>query len=107
MNANPLIFLEAATGLEPVNNGFADRSLATWVCRLRFVNGIYRIFPTLSRGFKRRDPFLKRPCFLKALVPRSSPSRRALLRLRKTSARENVKMFMGAPRFNRSGLTHS
>ena len=30
---NPLIFLEAATGFEPVNNGFADRSLATWVCR--------------------------------------------------------------------------
>jgi hypothetical protein len=33
MNPNPLIFLEAATGFEPVNNGFADRSLATWVCR--------------------------------------------------------------------------
>jgi hypothetical protein len=35
----PLNFLEAATRLELVNNGFADRSLTTWVCRqleLRF-----------------------------------------------------------------------
>jgi hypothetical protein len=24
-----------------VNNGFADRSLATWVCRLRYVPLIY------------------------------------------------------------------
>jgi hypothetical protein len=31
--ANPLNFLEAASGFEPLYNGFADRSLATWVCR--------------------------------------------------------------------------
>lgn len=35
MKANRLIFLEAASGFEPLNNGFADRSLTTWVCRLR------------------------------------------------------------------------
>ena len=27
-------FLEAATGFEPVDNGFADRRLTTWLCRL-------------------------------------------------------------------------
>lgn len=30
----PWNFLEAASGFEPLYNGFADRSLATWVCRL-------------------------------------------------------------------------
>jgi hypothetical protein len=27
--------LEAATGFEPVRNGFADRRLTTWLCRLK------------------------------------------------------------------------
>ena len=31
--ANPLCCLEAATGFEPVYNGFADRCLTTWLCR--------------------------------------------------------------------------
>ena len=31
---NRLKWLEAATGFEPVSNGFADRRLTTWLCRL-------------------------------------------------------------------------
>ena len=33
--ANPLNSLEAATGFEPMNSGFADRCLTTWLCRLK------------------------------------------------------------------------
>jgi hypothetical protein len=32
--ANLLKKLEAASGFEPENNGFADRCLTTWLCRL-------------------------------------------------------------------------
>ena len=32
---NLLKSLEAATGFEPVNNGFADRCLTSWLCRLK------------------------------------------------------------------------
>jgi hypothetical protein len=28
-------WMEAATGFEPVSNGFADRRLTTWLCRLK------------------------------------------------------------------------
>jgi len=50
VRANPLNLLEAASGFEPENNGFADRSLTTWVCR-RFVccSDFYRKSPILSR----------------------------------------------------------
>src|SRR4030042_4987869 len=34
MRVNSLKTLEAATGFEPVNNGFADRCLTPWLCRL-------------------------------------------------------------------------
>jgi hypothetical protein len=33
LSAHPLNSLEAAIGFEPMNNGFADRCLATWLCR--------------------------------------------------------------------------
>jgi hypothetical protein len=32
-----MIFLEAASGFEPLHKGFADLSLATWVRRLKTV----------------------------------------------------------------------
>jgi hypothetical protein len=33
MLAKLLKYLEAASGFEPENNGFADRRLTTWLCR--------------------------------------------------------------------------
>ena len=43
---NPLISLEAATGFEPVNNGFAVRCLATWLRRL--ISGNRRAYKALA-----------------------------------------------------------
>ncbi len=40
ISLDPLKSVEAATGFEPVNNGFADRRLTTWLCRLGAGNGI-------------------------------------------------------------------
>lgn len=31
-----VLLLEAASGFEPLDNGFADRRLATWLCRQSF-----------------------------------------------------------------------
>jgi hypothetical protein len=42
--------LEAATGFEPVNNGFADRCLTTWLCRL--VGGRKEIKMERETGFE-------------------------------------------------------
>ena len=33
--AKSLKRLEAASGFEPENNGFADRCLTSWLCRLK------------------------------------------------------------------------
>jgi hypothetical protein len=42
--------LEAATGFEPVNNGFADRRLTTWLCRpLERETGFEPATSTLAR----------------------------------------------------------
>ena len=42
--------LEAATGFEPVNNGFADRCLTTWLCRL--IGGHEEIKMERETGFE-------------------------------------------------------
>lgn len=39
---NLLKRLEAATGFEPVNNGFADRRLTTWLCRPGLICTLYK-----------------------------------------------------------------
>jgi hypothetical protein len=49
--SNSLNSLEAATGFEPVNNGFADRCLATWLCRHgRRNNGMLECWTKLSHN---------------------------------------------------------
>ncbi len=44
--ANPLIFLEAASGFEPLDKGFADLCLTTWLRRQ-----IFNIFISAIAGF--------------------------------------------------------
>ena len=43
LSLNILKKLEAATGFEPVNNGFADRRLTTWLCRLSTLESLLGI----------------------------------------------------------------
>ena len=39
-----LHFLEATSGFEPLNNGFADHCLATWLRRLNDVRHLYHSY---------------------------------------------------------------
>ena len=45
-----LAIFEAATGFEPVHNGFADRSLTTWVRRLKLTTS-----PTLPHLLRQEN----------------------------------------------------
>ena len=40
---NPLKLLEATSGFEPLNNGFADHCLTAWLRRLKDVAAFYTI----------------------------------------------------------------
>jgi hypothetical protein len=57
--------LEAATGFEPVNNGFADRRLTTWLCRLlERETGFEPATSTLARLHSTAELFPPIPSFL-------------------------------------------
>ena len=60
MNHNSLISLEAASGFEPENSGFADRCLTTWLCRQKKMEretGFEPATSTLARSHSTTELF--------------------------------------------------
>jgi hypothetical protein len=58
--------LEAATGFEPVNNGFADRRLTAWLCRpLERETGFEPATSTLARLHSTAELF---PHFVSSMI---------------------------------------